>query len=174
VQFPITREEVILRALRVNPCFERKPILLDLALVAREGLSTGHPELPLNQIHACDHLRDGVLHLQPGVHLHEEVLLRSQIENELNRTCVSVLYSSGGVFSFLFLVIYNITKPLLSHVLDCHPDQTEPPRSPSNGDAGSNNPDRTSARSCRASRQTPTLRYAWASGYTSPRARGRP
>lgn len=45
-----------------------------------------YPELPLHQVGARDHLGDGVLHLQPRVHLHEvEVVLG--IHDELHRAC---------------------------------------------------------------------------------------
>lgn len=45
-----------------------------------------HPELPLHQVGSCDHLTDWMLHLQPGVHLHEvEVVLG--VHYELHRAC---------------------------------------------------------------------------------------
>ena len=39
-------------------------------------LPPSHPELPLHQVGSGDHFRDGMFHLQPGVHLHEvEVMI---------------------------------------------------------------------------------------------------
>ena len=54
-----------------------------------------HPELPLDQVGAGDHLGDRVLHLQPGVHLHEvEPVLG--VQDELHRAGADVLYGAGG------------------------------------------------------------------------------
>ena len=45
-----------------------------------------HLELPLHQVHSSDHLSDGVLHLQPSVHLHEVVAL-AVVHDELDSAC---------------------------------------------------------------------------------------
>lgn len=45
-----------------------------------------HPELPLHQVCPSDHLRDGMFHLQPRVHLHEvEVMLG--VHDKLHSAC---------------------------------------------------------------------------------------
>ncbi len=43
----------------------------DLRLLEREGLAASHPQLPLDQVEPGDRFRHRVLHLQPGIHLHE-------------------------------------------------------------------------------------------------------
>lgn len=47
--------------------------------------SFSHPELPLHQIGSCDHLGDGMFHLQPRVHLHE-VKVMLGVHYKLHRT----------------------------------------------------------------------------------------
>lgn len=55
-----------------------------------------YPKLPLHQVGACDHLRDGMFHLQPRVHLHEvEVMLG--IHDELHRTCTGTRTAANAV-----------------------------------------------------------------------------
>ena len=44
-----------------------------------------YSDLPLHQVSAGDHLGDGVLHLQSGVHLHEVELL-VWVHNKLHCT----------------------------------------------------------------------------------------
>lgn len=57
-----------------------------LRLQQAQTIFPSYPELPLHQVGARDHLRDGMFHLQPRVHLHEvEVVLG--IHDELHRTC---------------------------------------------------------------------------------------
>ncbi|KAI8045743.1 hypothetical protein M5D96_001927 [Drosophila gunungcola] len=73
----------------------------DLRLLQRQRLSGGNANLPLNQICACNHLRDGMLDLQAGVHLHKvegEVLL---VQDELHGACSNVAHSFGSTYSGL-------------------------------------------------------------------------
>ena len=44
---------------------------VEISLGERNFLAARHPELPLHQVEAGDHLRHRVLVLQPGVHFHE-------------------------------------------------------------------------------------------------------
>ena len=64
------------RVFGVDPGLGRVAGQPDLLLPQREGLARGHAQLPLDQIEAGDQFGDGVLDLQPGVHLHEEELIR--------------------------------------------------------------------------------------------------
>lgn len=59
-----------------------------------------HPELPLHQVSSSDHLRDRMLHLQPGVHLHEIKVVLG-IHNELHRTCTVRQTERWPFFSLL-------------------------------------------------------------------------
>src|SRR5439155_866333 len=68
---PGRRLEVPGGILRVHPAFHRvSPQPARLAGQAHR-LPRSHPNLLLHQIHPGDHFSDGVLHLDPGVHLHE-------------------------------------------------------------------------------------------------------
>ena len=64
-------EEACLGAFGVHPRLEGMARQLELRLRLRQRLACRHPELPLDEVHARHHLGDGVLDLQPGVHLHE-------------------------------------------------------------------------------------------------------
>ena len=49
------------------------------------GGQSSHPDLPLYEVRRGDQLRDRMLHLQAGVHLHEvELIIR--VHDELNST----------------------------------------------------------------------------------------
>ena len=52
----------------------------------REGNSEagGGEELPLDEVDASDHLGDGVLHLQPRVHLAEVKVVSRDVQHELD------------------------------------------------------------------------------------------
>ena len=47
------------------------PTLSDLRLGDRERFARRHPQLLLDEVDPGDHLGDGMLHLDPGVHLDE-------------------------------------------------------------------------------------------------------
>ena len=54
-------------------------------------LARRHPQLHLDEVGAVDHLGDRVLHLQPGVHLHEEELVGVvAVHDELDRARAGV------------------------------------------------------------------------------------
>ena len=53
-------------------------------LSKRQRLPCGHPHLPFHQVLPGDELRDRVLYLQPGVHLHE-VKAAGGVDDELHR-----------------------------------------------------------------------------------------
>src|SRR5436190_2412914 len=50
------------------------PDTSDVLLPAREWLARGDEELLANEVESCHHFGDGVLDLDPRVHLEEEVL----------------------------------------------------------------------------------------------------
>ena len=51
-----------------------------------------------HQVHARDHFRDGVFHLQAGVHFHKEELVRGGIgDQELHGAGTGVVHGPGGV-----------------------------------------------------------------------------
>jgi hypothetical protein len=66
-----------------------------LVLRQRQRLAGGHAQLPLHQVLAGDGLGHGVLHLQPGVHLHEEEVHRAVLallDDELHRARTHVFH----------------------------------------------------------------------------------
>lgn len=81
-----SEKDVVLEKRQALPCRH----LVDRPVSAPRGhraseRCVAHPELPLHQVCSCDHLRHGMLHLQPGVHLHEvEVVLG--VHDELDGT----------------------------------------------------------------------------------------
>jgi hypothetical protein len=60
-----------------------------------QGQTGGDTDLLLDDVHAGDGLGDGVLHLHPGVHLHE-VEVPVGILEELHRARVRVAHRLGG------------------------------------------------------------------------------
>ncbi len=64
-----------------------------LVLRHRQRFSAGHADLPFDEIDAGDHLGDGVLDLQAGVHLEEEEL--AVLVDELDRAGVVVADGLG-------------------------------------------------------------------------------
>ena len=57
--------------LSIDPAFDRMAGELDLLLAHADGFATGDAQLLSDQIHTRDHFGHRVLHLDPGVHLHE-------------------------------------------------------------------------------------------------------
>ena len=70
----------------------------DLVLTGRQPLTGGDPHLPLNEVPAGDHLGNRMLDLKPGVHFHEEELVRTVAGNdELHGARADVVDAAGGV-----------------------------------------------------------------------------
>ena len=73
----------------------------DLLLAQWQGFTGGDAELPLHQILPCHGLGDRMLHLQPGVHLHEPDFVRAQagagVGNELDRSGPLVIHRPSGL-----------------------------------------------------------------------------
>jgi hypothetical protein len=71
--------------LGVDPCLDRVPAGLPLGR-PRFGFPGRHPKLQFHQVQTENLLRDRVLDLEPGVHLHEEELVRpAAADDELDR-----------------------------------------------------------------------------------------
>ena len=95
----ISRQEVIEGVLGVDPNFYRIAFLIDLLLSFGQRESTRNHQLPLHEVIASNHLGDGMLNLKPGVHLHEKMLIRIQVEDELHCPGVVVSDSFGSIDS---------------------------------------------------------------------------
>ena len=68
----------------------------DVLLGEGEGLARGHVDLLLDEVAAAHELGDPVLHLDPGVHLHE-VVVAVGVEQELDGARVHVLDGGRGL-----------------------------------------------------------------------------
>ena len=65
-----------------------------------ELLARGDAQLEFDQVDPGDQLSDRVLDLKPGVHLHEEELVRVRRgHNEFDGACTDVVDAAGGVTS---------------------------------------------------------------------------
>ena len=82
-----TRQEALFRVFGVEPRFDRPAVAADFILPERQRLAGGDAKLPFDQIEAGDRLGDGVLDLQPCVHLEKIETARPRparrIEQEL-------------------------------------------------------------------------------------------
>ena len=70
--------------LRAQPHLDRVPGELDVVLLEPQRLAARDPQLQFDQIEPGDRLGDGVLDLQPRIHLHE-IEFAAAIEQELQR-----------------------------------------------------------------------------------------
>src|SRR5512139_3498965 len=88
-------QELVLRIFGVDAEFDRKAAVLDLLLLVLQRQAGGDADLLLHDVDAGDGLGDGVLDLQPGVHLHEVELVVG-IEQEFDRAGVDVAHRPGS------------------------------------------------------------------------------
>ena len=72
------------------------PVNVDVALLERQPLAGGDPNLFLDDVDAGDELGDGMLDLDAGVDFEEEEVALV-VEQELERAGVGVLHGAGGV-----------------------------------------------------------------------------
>ncbi len=81
-------QEIVLRILRVDARLDRRAAPDDVLLPERQGLARGHPELPLDEVEAGHRLRDGMLDLEPRVHLEEVEVPQGpgRVGDELDRS----------------------------------------------------------------------------------------
>ena len=98
------RPEVVLRVLGCHPPLDGKAVaphgLLALDTDVREGAPRCDQNLALHDVHARDLLSDGVLDLNPRVHL-QEVVLSVRGEHELDRASVDVSDVLGDLLGIL-------------------------------------------------------------------------
>jgi hypothetical protein len=89
------REEARRRVLGVDPRLDRVPAGPPLRR-PRLPLPRCHPQLQFHQVEAEDLFGDRVLYLEPGVHLHEEELVRPvAADDELHRPSPDVADRAG-------------------------------------------------------------------------------
>lgn len=86
-------KEVVLWIFGVDPELDGKAALLNVLLPVAQRQSGSHPDLLAHDIDAGDLLADGVLDLQPGIHLHEVEL--AVLEQELDRAGILVTHCLG-------------------------------------------------------------------------------
>jgi hypothetical protein len=111
------RHEVVPRRLGVHAGLERPPDERDLRLAKRKRVARRDLELPVHEVEAGDHLRDGVLDLKSRVpaetsaqrryekqtideHLHEEEVLGVVVEDELDGAGADVIDGCSGSDGF--------------------------------------------------------------------------
>ena len=75
-------------------------LLRQADLRAAEGIARRHQQLGADDIHAGDHLGDGVLHLDTGVHL-DEIVVAGLVHQELHRTGADVVDGLGDLHRVL-------------------------------------------------------------------------
>src|SRR5690606_13702076 len=86
-------QEAVVWVLGVDP--ELDGVAAGLGVAETELLAVGDSYLPLHQVEAGHHLGDGVLDLEPGVHL-EEVELAALVDEELDGAGVGITARLGG------------------------------------------------------------------------------
>ena len=72
------RQEIVLRVLGVDARLDRRAVAGDLAPAERQRLAGGDAELPLDEIEPGHRLGDGMLDLEPGVHLEKIEVARAR------------------------------------------------------------------------------------------------
>ncbi len=94
------RQKTRLGMFRAKPRLDGMPGAAHLGLRDGQRFACGHTQLPLDQIEAGDQLGDGMLDLQPRVHLHEVEALRrpglAAFDDELHRARAHITHGSGG------------------------------------------------------------------------------
>lgn len=115
------RQKVIEWIFSINSDFNWTSFFLDLVLLFGEWKSTSHQELPFHKVKTCDHFRDGVFNLEPGVHFHEVMFVRIQIKNEFDSSCVLVSDCSScldcWVIDWASNFFADVGRSLLYHLL---------------------------------------------------------
>eukprot|EP00042_Codosiga_hollandica_P056848 m.828564 g.828564 ORF g.828564 m.828564 type:complete len:303 (-) comp59439_c0_seq1:167-1075(-) len=87
--------EVLGRILGVDASLESMSALLDLLLRHRQRESRRSQKLPFNKIGVRHHLRHWMLNLKASVHLHEVVLVRFRVHQELHSSGTNVVHRLG-------------------------------------------------------------------------------
>ena len=94
--------EVVGGILRGDAALDGVAVEVDILLLrqadlrAAQGVAGSHQQLGTDDVHAGDHLGDGVLHLNTGVHL-DEVVVPGLIHQELHGAGADVAHGSGDL-----------------------------------------------------------------------------
>ena len=91
VQYPGLGQKVVVGVLRVDAGLHGMALLSQMPLLPGQGLAVSHADLPRHQVKPGDHFGDRVLHLQPGIHLHEEELVAVRIVEEFHCAGANVI-----------------------------------------------------------------------------------
>ena len=83
------------RVLGVDAALDGVAAEADILLFEVQGQSGGDAQLLAHQIHAGDELGDAVLHLDPGVHLHEVEMLQVAVQQEFHSAGALVVHGPG-------------------------------------------------------------------------------
>ena len=126
------------------------PLNLDILLRVAQLPSARDADLLLDDIDAGDHLRDGMLHLQAGVHF-EEIKILILIHKKFNRARVDIIHGLGGFHSH--------TSHLLAQVIVQERRMALPPTVSDDG-AGWNIRARPGGSHCQVNRPGSGIRYA--------------
>ena len=84
------RTEVLLRIFRIDPALNGMPRDMDVFLSITQSLSVRNTDLFLDQVNACHPFGDRMLHLDPGIHLHE-IKISVLLQKELNRPGICIM-----------------------------------------------------------------------------------
>ena len=88
------RHEVLVRVFRIDPRLDGMAVERDLVLRQRQLFAERHPQLPFDQVDAGDQFGDGMLDLQPRVHLDEEHILA--VGDEFDGAGADIIDRAGG------------------------------------------------------------------------------
>ena len=113
LQMTCGRQEIVVGVFGADARFNGVACEFDLRLLKWQWLATGHTQLPLDQVQTCHGFGHRMLHLQAGVHLHEEEVhvdlasgfVIALLNNEFNGTSAHIIHgtcSRHGSFAHLF------------------------------------------------------------------------
>ena len=81
--------------LGIDACLDGVPVGSEVLLGQRQWLPQRHPQLPVDQVESGDQLGDGMLDLEPGVHLQEGHGPRGLVDEELHRARADIADLAG-------------------------------------------------------------------------------
>ena len=93
----VVRREMFFRVFRGDAALQRRAIKRNLFLRRKrergfvQRVTLRDEDLRAHQVHARDHFRDRVLHLNPRIHFDEIPLVRIDVVEKLNRARVAIL-----------------------------------------------------------------------------------
>merc|ERR1719397_429545 len=89
------RHEAVVGIFSIDSGLKGPPTQLELFLGHRQLFSCSSSQLPLHQVGVGDHFSHRVLHLQPGVHLHE-VEVELFVHDKLHSASTNIVHSPCG------------------------------------------------------------------------------